>query len=65
MAFIHEQLYQSSDFTNIEFGTYVKNLINYLSYSYSIDSSYINFNLDLDDVSTGYQYSNSMWFNYQ
>jgi PAS domain S-box-containing protein len=51
MAFIHEQLYQSSDFTNIEFGTYVENLINYLSYSYSIDPSYINFKLDIDDVS--------------
>ena len=51
MAFIHEQLYHSSDFTNIEFGTYVKNLINYLSSSYSIDPSYINFNLDIDDVS--------------
>ena len=51
MAFIHEQLYQSSDFTNIEFGIYVKNLINYLSYSYSIDPFYINFNLDIDYVS--------------
>ena len=51
MAFIHEQLYQSSDFTNIEFGAYVENLINYLSYSYSIDPSYINFKLDIDDVS--------------
>ncbi len=51
MAFIHEQLYQSSDFTNIDFGVYVENLINYLSYSYSIDPSYINFNLDIDDVS--------------
>ena len=51
MAFIHEQLYQSSDFTNIEFGAYVKNLINYLSSSYSIDPSYINFKLDIDDVS--------------
>lgn len=51
MAFIHEQLYQSSDFTNIEFGIYVKNLINYLSYSYSIDPFFINFNLDIDDVS--------------
>ncbi len=51
MAFIHEQLYQSSDFTNIEFGIYVKNLINYLSYSYSVDPLYINFKLDIDDVS--------------
>lgn len=51
MAFIHEQLYQSSDFTNIEFGIYVKNLINYLSHSYSVDPLYINFKLDIDDVS--------------
>ena len=51
MAFIHEQLYQSSDFTNIEFGTYVKTLVNYLSHSYSIDQSYITFKLDIDDVS--------------
>ncbi|HEX3013139.1 MAG TPA: histidine kinase dimerization/phosphoacceptor domain -containing protein, partial [Methanobacterium sp.] len=35
MAFIHEQLYQSSNFTNIDFAVYVQNLISYLSYSYS------------------------------
>lgn len=51
MAFIHEQLYQSADFTNIDFGTYVQNLVGYLSYSYSIDQSYINFKLDIDNVS--------------
>ena len=51
MAFIHEQLYQSSDFTSIEFGIYVQNLINYLSHSYSIDQSYIKFQLDIDDIS--------------
>ncbi len=51
MAFIHEQLYQSSDFTNIEFRAYVETLVNYLSYSYSIDQSYINFKLDIGDVS--------------
>ena len=51
MAFIHEQLYQSSNFTKIEFAAYVENLLNYLSHSYSIDPSYINFKLDIDNVS--------------
>lgn len=51
MAFIHEQLYQSSNFTNIDFAVYVQNLISYLSYSYSLNPSYINFKLDIDNVS--------------
>ncbi len=51
MAFIHEQLYQSSDFTNIDFAVYVQNLLNYLFHSYSIDPTYINFKLNIDHVS--------------
>ena len=51
MAFIHEQLYQSSNFTNIEFAGYVQNLIGYLFHSYSIDPSYVNFRLNIEDVS--------------
>ncbi|MGB9980482.1 histidine kinase dimerization/phosphoacceptor domain -containing protein [Methanobacterium sp.] len=51
MAFIHEQLYQSSDFTNIEFELYVQNLLNYLFHSYFIDLSYINFKINIANVS--------------
>jgi PAS domain S-box-containing protein len=51
MAFIHEQLYQSSNFTNIDFSVYVENLISYLFHSYSIDPSYVNFKLNIDNVS--------------
>jgi PAS domain S-box-containing protein len=51
MAFIHEQLYQSSNFTNIDFSVYVQNLMSYLFHSYSIDPSYVNFKLDIDNVS--------------
>ncbi len=51
MAFIHEQLYQSSNFTNIEFAGYVQNLISYLFHSYSIDPSHVNFKLNIENVS--------------
>jgi two-component sensor histidine kinase len=39
MAFIHETLYQSKDFTKIEFGRFIDNLIGYLFDSYGSNAS--------------------------
>lgn len=51
MAFIHEQIYQSSNFTSIEFSNYINNLLNYLIHSYTVNPSIIKLNVNVDDVS--------------
>lgn len=50
MAFIHEQLYQSSNFKSIEFSKYINNLVTYLIYSYA-NGENIDVNINVDDVS--------------
>ena len=50
MAFIHEQLYQSSNFKSIEFSNYINNLVTYLNYNYA-DGKNINVIINVDDVS--------------
>ena len=51
MAFIHEQLYQSSNFINIEFSEYVHNLVTYLLHYYTLDPDLIELNINVEDVS--------------
>jgi two-component sensor histidine kinase len=51
MAFIHEQLYKSSDFTNINFAKYIRSLISYLSYSHGLNLEKIKMNINVEDVS--------------
>jgi PAS domain S-box-containing protein len=51
MAFIHEQLYQSSNFNSIEFSEYIHNLVTYLLYYYALDPSNIKLKIDVEDVS--------------
>jgi two-component sensor histidine kinase len=51
MALIHEQLYQSQDFANIDFGEYAKSLVKGLFISHGVDPSKIRFNVDIKDVS--------------
>lgn len=51
MAFIHEQLYQSSNFINIEFSEYIRNLVTYLIHYYAVDPSMIKLNLNVENVS--------------
>lgn len=51
MAFIHEQLYQSSNFVNIEFSEYIRNLVTYLISYYAVDPSLIKLNLNVENVS--------------
>jgi len=50
MSLIHEQLYQSRDFSNIDFGEYVKSLVNGLSVSYGIDTNKIRLNMEIKDI---------------
>lgn len=51
MAMIHENLYQSLSFTNIEFKDYLKKLISDIFYSYGIKKGTIKTELDIDDIS--------------
>ncbi|EKQ50691.1 MAG: PAS domain S-box [Methanobacterium sp. Maddingley MBC34] len=49
MAMIHEKLYQSSNFSNINFKEYLERLISSIFYSYEITGS-IGSEIDIDDV---------------
>ncbi|MBL7884474.1 MAG: hypothetical protein JNL69_10430, partial [Bacteroidia bacterium] len=50
MAFIHESLYQTKDFSSINFSEYVVNLSNNLIHSYSNFEYEIKLNLDIQNV---------------
>lgn len=50
MAFIHEQLYQSSNFVNINFSEYIGNLVTYLLHYYTEDPGSIKLNISVEDV---------------
>ncbi len=51
MALVHEQLYQSKDFANIDFGKYIKGLVNGLFTSHGVDTNKIKLNIDINDIS--------------
>lgn len=51
MALVHEQLYLSKDFANIDFGEYVKSFVNGLFVSYGVDTNKVKLNIDIKDVS--------------
>ena len=53
MALVHEKLYQSKDFANIDFSEYVRTLTNYLFRNYKISSSKIELKMDVKNVSIG------------
>jgi PAS domain S-box-containing protein len=50
MALIHERLYQSSDFSRIEFSHYLRNLATHLFHSYQVNSDRIRLSLDAEEV---------------
>ncbi|MDQ3110758.1 MAG: PAS domain S-box protein [Bacteroidota bacterium] len=50
MAFVHESLYQTKDFSNISFREYVENISRNLVHSYAATDSPPLLNLDLDDI---------------
>ena len=47
MALIHERLYRSGDLASVDFAEYVRELVNYVSGSYSPQSSRINVTVDV------------------
>ena len=50
MSYIHESLYQTKDFSSINFHDYITNLVQNLVHSYQIFSGKTNLNLDIDQV---------------
>ena len=53
MALIHEKLYQSKDFTRIDFAEYIRSLTVKLFHSYGLDMSKVTFNINVDHLSLG------------
>ena len=51
MAFIHESLYQTNDFSQINFSEYVVNLSKNLVHSYLVNQELIELKLDINNVS--------------
>ena len=50
MAIIHEKLYQSKDFTKINFAQYIDRLAVHINHSYGVDSNIIALKTDLEEV---------------
>jgi PAS domain S-box-containing protein len=50
MALIHERLYQSSDFSHIEFAQYIRNLATHLFHSYQVDASRVRLRIEAEEV---------------
>ncbi|MBX3629626.1 MAG: PAS domain S-box protein [Nitrosomonas sp.] len=50
MALIHQILYESSDFSSVDFSSVIQLLVNSLASSYALDSSRIQVNIDTDPV---------------
>ncbi|MGB9941418.1 sensor histidine kinase, partial [Methanosarcina sp.] len=53
MALVHEKLYQSEDMVSVDFADYIKNLVDYLFQSYSLDSGKVSLKLDVEKVFLG------------
>ena len=51
MALVHEKLYQSKDFSSIDFKGYVKSIANLLIRNYSVNPDKIKLNTRIEDVS--------------
>ena len=50
MAIIHEKLYQSKNFSEIDFAGYIKNLTDYLLHSYNITGKNVIIETDADSI---------------
>lgn len=50
MAFVHEMLYQSNDYTRVDFGLYLRSLANSLFVSYGVEQRQIALSIAADDV---------------
>ena len=50
MSLIHEKLYQSKDFANLDFNAYAKALVNGVFRSHGVDTSNITLKIEIGDV---------------
>jgi PAS domain S-box-containing protein len=50
MSFIHETLYQTKNFSSINFSNYVRNIVTNLVHTYKISNNKILINFELDEV---------------
>jgi PAS domain S-box-containing protein len=50
MAFIHESLYQTKDFSRINFAEYLQNLSKNLVHSYNLSNKYIGLKLNIEEL---------------
>jgi two-component sensor histidine kinase len=57
MSFIHESLYQTQDFSNLNFGEYLNNLATNLKHSYLIDDDNIEIKVTADKLFLNLDYS--------
>ena len=57
MAVVHENLYESDNFTKINFTRYIKKLITAIFSSYKIDQKRVEFNIKADNIELGIEES--------
>ena len=57
MALIHEKLYQSENFANIDFDGYIKTLVNSLFISQGVNPDKISLKMEIADISLGLDYA--------
>ncbi|GAG54206.1 unnamed protein product, partial [marine sediment metagenome] len=50
MAIIHEKLYRSEDFAQVNFAWYIQSFSTHLFQTYMVDSTKIKLNMDIDDI---------------
>jgi PAS domain S-box-containing protein len=50
MAIIHEKLYRSEDFAQVNFAWYIQSFSTHLFQTYMVDSTKIKLNMDVDDI---------------
>jgi two-component sensor histidine kinase len=53
MALIHQKLYQSKDLAHVDFGEYVRGLVNALAKSYNTDPTAVHFRVETEPVHLG------------
>jgi PAS domain S-box-containing protein len=53
MSLIHEKLYKSSDLTNIDMGSYVRDLASQLAKAYGVNTSLIKISAKIGDIQLG------------
>jgi len=50
MSLVHEKLYKSQDYANIDLGLYIQNFVTHLFHTYEVDTSRIEMSTDTENV---------------